>query len=84
LRVRETHFAVVENFANGWPFIRGDFHQIEAGLLSLLKSLSGWDQAQLLSLDADQANGTNADLLVDPWATVGRRLTIGKSNIWSP
>jgi hypothetical protein len=34
----------------------------------------------LFAVDADQANGTDADLLVDPLATVVRRVSVGRTN----
>jgi hypothetical protein len=84
LRIGETHFAVVEDFADRRAFVSGYFHQVKAGFPRLFKSLEGWNHSQLLPCNTDQADGANADLLVPARAAVGRRLTVEKSNTWAP
>src|SRR5262249_13027894 len=54
------------DLADGGPLLRGDLDEVEVGLARHLQRLGGRDQAELLPLGADQPDGADADLLVDP------------------
>src|SRR5207244_3059559 len=57
LRRLEAHLAVVEDLAHRRAVVGGHLHQVEAGLPGFLQSLRGRHEAQLLPIDADQADG---------------------------
>ena len=57
--------AVVHDLADRRPFRGGHFDQIELGLAGHVHGLRGRNDAELFAVGADEANGTDADLLVD-------------------
>src|SRR5262249_18711495 len=76
LRILETQLAVVEDAADRRPLIRRHLDQVEVGLPGTLQGLCGRHDVQLFPIGANQAYGGDANLLVDSWPTVRRRLTI--------
>src|SRR5262249_30845892 len=84
LRILETQLAVVEDAADRRPLIRRHLDQVEVGLPGTLQGLCGRHDVQLFPIGANQAYGGDANLLVDSWPTVRRRLTIEMTNTWSP
>jgi hypothetical protein len=61
-------FAEIHDSANGWFFLRGNFHQVHTDFAGLLQGLDGFDHAEQGTILSDDANRRNADLLVDPLA----------------
>ena len=57
---------VVHDPADGRLFVRSDLDQIEPDVLSAVECLFGGDDTQLLSFFGNNANGGDADLIVDP------------------
>jgi hypothetical protein len=50
-------FAVVHDAANGRLFLGRNFHQVEADFFSTLQSVDGFEDAELITLMADYADG---------------------------
>src|SRR5262249_14662408 len=62
----EFELAKVHDFANGGLLQRRDLDEILTGLARHLQGLRGRDDPDLLSVGADQADGADANVLVDP------------------
>src|SRR5271166_536242 len=82
LRILKTHLAIIEDAADRRTLIGCHLNQVELGLFGLRDGQRGNHHAQLFPLDANQADRADADLLVDSWATVWRRLLIEMTNTW--
>ena len=78
--------AVVHDLADGRPLLVGHLDQVQAGLAGHLQGLGRRDDAVLLALGPDQADGTDPDLLVDPRAgrSAGRGVAIERWDCQSP
>ena len=76
VRIVEPHLAMIENAANRRTLVRGDLNQVQIGFTSFFQGLGSGNYAQLLSIDANEANGTDTDLLVDARPAVRRWLTV--------
>ena len=61
-------FAVIHDPANGRLFLRGNFHEVHAGLASMPQGFNSFDDAEKRAIVSDNADGRYADLLVDPLA----------------
>ena len=72
-RLLVAELAVVHDLADGRPFLGGNLDQIHARFAGHFHGLGRRDDAVLLALGADQADGTEADLLVDAGATAVAR-----------
>ena len=72
-RLLVAELAVVHDLADRRPFVGGDLDQVEAGLAGHLQGLGGRDDAELLAVGADQADGADADLFVDAGAAAVAR-----------
>lgn len=64
--------AVIHDSADGRTNIRRDFNEIETGLNGLLQSLAGGNNADDLSVLANDSNRRDADLIVYPMGSLNR------------
>ena len=58
--------SVIHDTANGRTLVRSDFDQIEAGFSCLGERLFCGNDSKLRAVDADDADGGDADLIVYP------------------
>jgi hypothetical protein len=65
-RLLIAELAIVHELADRRPLVGSHLDEVGLGLAGHLQRLAGGHHPQLFSLTADEANGTNADLLVDP------------------
>src|SRR5262249_54824565 len=81
-RLLVAELAVIEDLAHGGSLVGGDLDEVEVGLACHLHGLGRGHHAELFAVDADQADGADADLLVDPLTTVVLllRMTVGGGN----
>jgi hypothetical protein len=59
-------FAEVHDSANGRLLLGRDFHKVEAKIFGTLKGVDSFQDAELVSLRSNDADGCIADLFVDP------------------
>jgi hypothetical protein len=80
-RLLVAELAVVEDLAHWRPFVGGHLDQVELSFAGHLQGLGGRDDPELFSVDPDQADRTDADLLVDPLPPVVLlRMTVERRN----
>ena len=63
-------FAIVEDLTDGRALVRGDLNEVESRLAGQVEGLLRRHDAELLAIDANEADGTDADLIVDPKAPI--------------
>jgi hypothetical protein len=59
-------FAKIHDAANGRLLLRGDFHKVETKVAGTLKSLDGFEDAELIAFRSNDADRCIADLFIDP------------------
>ena len=59
-------FAKIHDSANGRLLLGRDFHKVEAKIFGTLKGVDSFQDAELVSLRSNDADGCIADLFVDP------------------
>jgi len=81
LRVLVLELSVVHELAHRRPGGRGDFDQVEVGLLCQPKGIADSDDADLLTVGSDQADLGNANPVVDAMLD-SDGASSGLSNVW--
>ena len=76
LRLLVLVLGVVEHTADGRARVRGDLDQVKVALLRVRERIGGLDDADLLSVLADEPNLRHADAVIDPGLVPFRRAPV--------
>ena len=76
----------VHDLAHGGPLLGGDLHQVHAGLAGHVLGLGGGHDAVLLPFRPDEADGRDADLLIQAGAgrRTGRAVAVERGDTRTP
>jgi hypothetical protein len=69
-------FAEVHDLADWWSFRGSDLDQVQLGFPGQLHGLGGRHHSELFAVDANQADGADADLFIDSLVPFGLRVTV--------